>query len=134
MKAKDGDLILIVLDEGREIVGVWGDQTGVDIGYLKLYNAVLVGMMNTPKGPQKGFIPSDEGGNFSKDLFVLESKIVAVKFAVPGSEFYNTYIEATTGIKPPTFSETSVVNRRAREIEKLRKEATDKYKQKMERS
>jgi len=113
---KDGDLLLIVLEQGIEIVGKWGSQDGVEEGFLKLYDAALVVIQQRP-APQGGviqvqtFIPASEGGAFAKDIEMGKCKILFVKKVAEKQGFYNSYIEATTNIKPPSPIEEALLNK-----------------------
>jgi len=99
------DLLLFVLDEGREVIGKWENQVGVPDDYIKVSGACFsgIGMMNTPQGQRqvKVLIPADEQGGFSKDVFVRKDKIAFIKKAIYKSPFYVEYIKVTTGIEIP---------------------------------
>lgn len=105
MKIENGDIIYYVCDEGREVIGTWGNQEYVEDGFLKLYNACFVGMrlFPTPDGPQqaKTLLPVDENGNFSKELTVNKSRVNFWRKVVFGSQFYKEYVETVTGLKIP---------------------------------
>ena len=99
------DLLVFVLDEGIEVIGIWENQAGVQEDYIKVSGACFsgVGMMATPQGQRqvKVLIPADEQGVFSKDVFVRKDKVAFIRKAVFKSPFYVEYIKVTTGIEIP---------------------------------
>jgi len=112
MKFEDGDLLYMVLADGREVIGRYGSQEGVEEGFYRIYGACFTGLISTPKGPQKTML-SLKGDDFS-DLMVGKTTISTWRKAIPGSSFEKEYIRVTTGILPPTPEEEMRITRRTK--------------------
>ncbi len=114
MKFDEGDHLLVLLIENRELVGKWGVQDHNDSDFIKLYDVChsLNDMVPDGQGGvahRKILVPAEEGGNFQKEVLIRCDKIVFIKKMELKSDAYRVYTERTTGIKPPTPLETSAI-------------------------
>ena len=103
MNFEDKELLYVIVDGGREFLGVWGPQE--DDKFVKLYDAVhsINQMVPDPvtgqPRPSKALVGVEETGNFSKDILINKDKILFIKRAVFKSDAYNVYVETVTGIQ-----------------------------------
>ncbi len=113
MKFENNDLLYMVLADGREVIGRYGSQEGVEEGFYRIYGACFVGLIPTPAGPQKAMLPLKGDADFL-DLMVGKTAISTCRKVILGSSFEKEYIRVTTGLAVPTPEEEIKITRRTR--------------------